>query len=52
MSDPLPVLEVGYDEESGWVGIAQKGRSITYMESRGSVILEKGCNGEWPEETE
>lgn len=52
MSDPLPVLEVGYDEESSWVGIAQKGRSITYMESRGSLILEKGCNGEWPEDAE
>ncbi|MGP9764542.1 hypothetical protein ACT3UM_02290 [Halomonas sp. AOP13-D3-9] len=52
MSDPLPVLEVGYEDEGGWEGIAQKGRSITYTESRGSLILEKGCNGEWPEDVE
>ncbi|WP_447044087.1 hypothetical protein [Vreelandella sp. H-I2] len=52
MSDPLPVLEVGYEDEGGWDGIAQKGRSITYTESRGSLVLEKGCNGEWPDDIE
>lgn len=52
ISDPMPVLQVGYEGEGGWEGIAQKGRSITYTESRGSLVLEKGCNGEWPEETE
>jgi len=52
MSDPLPVLQVGYEDEGGWDGIAQKGRSITYTESRGSLILEKGCNGEWLEDVE
>ncbi|CAM0557090.1 hypothetical protein EHLJMEHL_02178 [Vreelandella titanicae] len=52
ISDPLPVLEIGYDGEGSWNGIARKGRSITYTKSRGSLILEKGCNGKWPEETE
>lgn len=52
MSDPLRVLEVGYEDEGGLEGIMQKGRSITYTESRGSLVFEKGCNGEWPEETE
>jgi hypothetical protein len=52
MSDPLPVLQVGYEGEGGWDGIAQKGRSITYTKSRGSLILEKGCNGEWLEDVE
>lgn len=52
ISDPLPVLEIGYDGEGSWNGIARKGRSITYTKSRGSLVLEKGCNGEWPEKAE
>ena len=52
ISDPLPVLDVGYDGESSWDGVAQKGKSITYTKSRGSLVLEKGCNGEWPEDAE
>jgi len=52
INDPLPVLQVGYEGEGGWDGIARKGRSITYTESRGSLVLEKGCNGEWPDDIE
>ncbi|MBT2788041.1 MULTISPECIES: hypothetical protein [unclassified Halomonas] len=52
ISDPLPVLEIGYDGEGSWNGITHKGRSITYTKNRHALVLEKGCNGKWPEDGE